>query len=213
MRRPITPGVDRVKPKQLVTINLDGRADRYQCFVRSVVGTMAILGQFGGIDPGLRARLNPGSLGYLAVAQEGLQLALRGVLTTAPDDSDSVAFVMLDADSLPERRRQERIKVVTVARVRLIDYTGADQPAEIETVTADVSVGGALIEARPGLDIGAYMLVDLCFPGFAEPVHCKAKIVRQAGDRIGVQFIDIDERHRARLSVILAHCRRRTQVA
>jgi PilZ domain len=206
--------VEILQPKQSVTVKLDGGDARFDCYVRSVAGPITNLGQMGGVVPALRERLTPGSLGYLTWrSPDGGRMALRGVATTAADGGSGLAFVVIEELDLLERRSEPRLALATIARFREIDRHGVAADTVIESITADLSLGGVLVEERDGLEVGARFQLELSFDGFPAPVECEALIVRQAPGHFGIKFTRIDERHRARLAVMLAHYRRRAAAA
>ncbi len=180
---------------------------RFDCYVRSIDGAIATLGQVGGIAEELRERLSPGAAGYVMSKDAGTPVALRGVATVVPEGVDVFAFVVLDGVGVTERRAAPRTPLGATA---LIAGAGGD-PSEvaITTVTVDISQSGALLERRTGLTMGARFPLVLVFDGFPAPVQCEAEVVRDTLTHVGVRFTKIDERDRARLAVILADSRRR----
>ncbi len=198
-----------LRQKQSVTIELDGSKQRFECYVRFVDGALTVLGQLGGVAPELSEKLTPGSLGYLISNEDGVRVALRGVATTAPEGARGFAFVVIDADSLPDRRGAPRTPLATTARVRPIGADGGAGAAEIETVTVDLSQGGALIEGREGLELGSRLAIELYFEGFPAPVQCEGLVVRRVRTQLGIKYTRLEERDRARLAVLLVHHQRR----
>lgn len=196
-----------LRQKQSVTITLDGSEQRFDCYVRFVDGALTVLGQLGGVAPELIEKLTPGSLGYLISNEDGVRVALRGVATTAPEGARGLAFVVIDADSLPDRRGAPRIPLATTARVRPIGADGAEG-TQIETFTVDLSLGGALIEGREGLEPGLRLAIELYFEGFPAPVQGEALVVRRVRTHLGIKYTRLEERDRARLAVLLLHHRR-----
>jgi PilZ domain len=206
--------VEPLQPKQSVTVKLDDVETPFDCFVRSVAGAITTLGQLGGVAPALQERLTPGSLGFLMWrGLDGGRIALRGVATATPDGAPGLAFVVIEALGPFERRGAPRIPLATTARVLPIGLHEREAEAPIETITADLSLSGGLIEGREGLEIGALLRVDLCFDGLPSPIECEATIVRESHGRLGIRFTSMDERHRARLAIMLAHHRRRMEAA
>ena len=121
-----------------MTITLDGSEQRFDCYVRFVDGALTVLGQLGGVAPELNGMLTPGSLGYLISNEDGVRVALRGIATTAPDGARGLAFVVINADSLPDRRGAPRTPLATTARVRSLGADGGAEGAQIETIAVDV---------------------------------------------------------------------------
>jgi len=186
-----------------VTINLDGDEPRIECFVRSVAAPVATLGHFGRISPDLRRRLSPGLLGYLTFSHDGMPVALRGVATVDCVGEPDLGFVALDGVKLPERRMAPRVELATTAHVFTLEPDGASASKAIETVTADISLGGALLERRSRIGLAAKLRVELYFGVFPMPVRCEAEVVRQTITHVGVRFIEMPDADRVRLKGIL----------
>src|SRR5512142_495874 len=121
---------------------------QFECYVRSVDGAIATLGQLGGVAPELRERLSPGSTGYVISHDAGGRLALRGVATLDPDGGDGFAFVLLDGLAPEERRGAQRTPLPAAVQITGISDDSADAPTE--TMTVDISQSGALLERRTG---------------------------------------------------------------
>jgi len=192
-----------------VTITLDGSEDQIECFVRSVTAPVATLGQFGGIPSQLRRRLSPGVLGYMTFSHDGVPVALRGVATVDCVSEPDLGFVALDGVKLPERRTAPRVELATPARVFIVGPGGTTSQEAIETATADLSLGGVLLERRPGIGITARLRVELYFGLFPTPVRCEAEVVRQTNTHLGLRFTEMPEADRVRLAEILAYQQRR----
>jgi hypothetical protein len=191
-----------------VTINLDAAEDKIDCFVRSVAGPIATLGHLGEIPPHVRERLSPGLLGYLTFSHEGVLSALRGVATVDCATEPDLAFVALDGIKLPERRNAARVELAITAHVFRVFEDGMRSPNRVESVTADLSLGGTLIERRPGLVMGMQLQVELYFEAFPDPLCCDAVVTRQTSSKLGLRFTEMQETDRVRLAEILAHHRR-----
>ena len=73
----------------------------------------------------------------------------------------------------------------------------------IETVTIDLSLGGALLENRPGIGDGPWQM-ELSLPGEADPVRCLAVRVRLAGGHVGVAFGEVGDADLLRLDAAIA---------
>jgi hypothetical protein len=192
-----------------VAINLDGAEERIDCYVKSVTGAIATLGRFGGIPPELRAALSPGLLGYLTFSYDGDTVALRGVATADCAPEPDFGFVGLDGIKMPERRSDARVAFATVARVCTIDDDGIEILQPVETVTLDLSLGGALVERRQRMGIGPLVRVELYFGADPMPVSCLGKVARLTITHMGVKFTEMQEADRVRLaSVIREHERK-----
>src|SRR3978361_844062 len=133
----------RLVQNQHVTIELDsefeGALDTLVCRIGSVHGPVATLAPANAIADRVRERLTPGSLGFMVFRHHGTPVGLRGVVRAAPED-DLVEFVVLCGIQIAERRTAERIAMITPVRAT---PAGADDA--ISTVTANLSLGGALL--------------------------------------------------------------------
>jgi hypothetical protein len=195
-----------------VTINLDGASTQIECFVRSVDGPIAGLRHLGELDQELRELMTPGSLGYMTFADRGVPVALRGVATVNCAEGFDLAFLDLDGAELPDRRKDVRVDLATPASVCLLNSDGSPQSVPIETVTADISMGGVLIELRSTFELGARMRVDLHFAVFPTPIRCFSTLVRQTPKHAGLRFTEMHESDRVRLAGVLAEQQRRASV-
>jgi hypothetical protein len=202
----------RLSPRESVTINLDGASAKIECFVRSVEGPIAGLRHLGELDPELRELLSPGSLCYMTFADRGVPVAVRGVATVNCAEGFDLAFLDLDAAELPERRKDVRVDLATRASLCVLNSDGSPQAVPTETVTTDISMGGALVGFSTPLELGARVRVDLHFTLFPTPIRCFAVVVRQTRTHVGVRFSEMPESDRVRLAGIIAEQERRAKV-
>ena len=145
----------RLKSGQPVRIDLDGSDVSIDGRVSFVTGPVGVIAPVAEIDPTAGEELASGSLGYLLFTDRGAAVALRGLARRAPGIDDGVAFVVVDGVQIPQRRSAERLAFVTRARVcQLSDEGVADERSTTETVTADLSLGGARLTLRPGIRRG-----------------------------------------------------------
>lgn len=187
-----------------MTINLDRTDEQINCYVRSVSGAIATLARSHALSPQLREQLSPGLLGYLTFSQDGEPVAIRGVATVDCADPPDFAFVALDGITLPERRTEVRVALASAAALCTVDdyWTPIGEP--VETMTADLSLGGVLIERRPRMGIGPLVCVDLRLCTGSAPIRCNGKVARLTGTHMGVRFNHMSESDRARLAQVLA---------
>jgi hypothetical protein len=207
--------VRRLKPGQKATVALDESGDDIDCRVASVVGSIAKLSAPSEIDLETSAQLSPGSLGYLTFTHDAGLVALRGVARAAPKVEGEVDFVVIDGIHLPERRGAERTPLARLVRVHPAGTDGSDAPT-IDTVTADLSLGGAMLARRAGLREGAEIALDLFVGADAHsPVRCQASVVRGTPTHVGVRFKDMSEADQILLAGFLAdhHLRRKEDPA
>jgi hypothetical protein len=192
--------VRRLRPKSSVAIHLDGVDGQIDAYVRSVAGAIATLGRIGGLPAVVRAQLSPGLLGYLTFSDNGEPVALRGVATVDCAVEPDFAFVGLDGMKLPERRSDVRVALMTRARVCSIDDEGLPIGEPVETFTADMSLGGVLVERRQKMGIGPLMQVELFFGPSPAPALCTAKVARLTITHMGLRFIEMQESARVRIA-------------
>jgi methyl-accepting chemotaxis protein len=88
---------------------------------------------------------------------------------------------------LSERRSAARLDLETRVLATLQDGS-AREP--VETVTVDLSAGGALLQGRPELGLGPWSL-QILLPGYPEPVQCTATLVRELPGKLAVTFTEI----------------------
>jgi hypothetical protein len=201
----------RLAQHQPVPVELDGefdgQIDALVCRVGSVHGPVATLGPVDEVPPRVLERLTPGSLGFMVFSHHGTPVGLRGVVRSAPGE-EQVEFVVIDGIQVAERRTAERIAMIAPVRA-----TAAGSDEAVSTVTANLSLGGALLTRRPGLGPGAQWSIEVSLPGDPNPVRCDAAMARITPTHIGVRFDEMQEDDRIRLAGALAdHQRRRAAV-
>jgi PilZ domain-containing protein len=199
----------RLTPNQPVTIELDaefeGEVETLLCRVGSVHGPVATLAPASEIAERMRERLTPGSLGFMVFRHNSTPVGLRGVVRAAPTDEEIVEFVVIDGIQVTERRTAERVAMITPVRAIA---EGGDEV--VHTVTANLSLGGALLTRRPGLGEGPTWRLGVSIPGDPSPIRCEATIARMTPTHIGVRFDGMSEADSIRLAGALAdHQRRR----
>ncbi|MGA2925185.1 MAG: methyl-accepting chemotaxis protein [Solirubrobacteraceae bacterium] len=100
---------------------------------------------------------------------------------------------------IAERRTSTRVSAELPVRLTPVDGQGAP----VETVTADLSSGGALLRRCPGLGEGPWRL-ELTLAGDPVPLRCVASLARQTPNHCGVAFEGIGEADLRRLHGVLA---------
>jgi len=153
------------------------------------------------VDPDLRARLTRGMLTFMVFDHHGVMVALRGV-ARAPSLGEALEFIVIDGVQVAERRTTARLPIC--ARVRLTQVGCADV---VETQTADLSLGGALIASCPGFGSGLHVDIELFVEDGEPAIRCRATIARRTPTHVGVAFSEIDDADRIRLAGILADYR------
>jgi hypothetical protein len=187
----------RLREQQIVEIHLETDDPAITCRVASVTGAVAtLMRDDDGAEP-----LPPAATGHLVFEHHGSLVALRGIAASLSEGEPKIEFVVIDNVVLPERRAAERIPLA--AAVRLSPPGREDDPgAGVETITADISITGALVERRPGLS-SQELAMELRFNPDPTPITCHAQPVRETPTHIGLRFVDMPESDRARLAGII----------
>lgn len=187
----------RLHEQQIVEIHLETDDPAITCRVASVTGAVAtLIREHEAEEP-----LPPAATGHLVFEHHGSLVALRGIAASLSSDEPKIEFVVIDNVVLPERRAAERIPVAAAVRLWPAGQEN-DQNAAIDTVTADVSITGALVERRAGLEAQA-LAMELRFGQDPAPISSHAQPVRETSTHIGLKFKDMPEADRARLAGII----------
>jgi hypothetical protein len=194
----------RLHEQQVVEIHLETDDPPITCRVTSVTGAVATVIR----DDARGESLPPAATGHLVFEHHGSLVALRGIAASLSTDEPKIEFVVIDNVVLPERRAAERIPLAATVRLRPtgLDHDGG---AAVETVTADISITGALVERRPGLELGEFAL-ELRFGPDPASISCHAELVRQTPTHLGLKFVHMLEPDRARLAGIIFRYQRAT---
>jgi hypothetical protein len=185
----------RLREQQIVEIHLETDDPAITCRVASVTGAVATLM----LEQQPEEPLPPASTGHLVFEHHGSLVALRGIAASLSTDEPKIEFVVIDNVVLPERRAAERIPLA--ATVRLSEVGGNDGQS-ITTITADISITGALVERRPGLG-STELAMEIRFHADPTPITCHAQPVRDTPTHVGMKFVDMPEADRARLAGII----------
>jgi len=194
--------VRRLNMHQLAAIGLDDEEDDIECRVVSVAGSAAVLRQLYKPPRATRQKLSNGAFAHLVFEHHGTLVALRGVAHTPEDDGEALVFAVVDGVQLAERRAAERVAVALRATVWALNPNGGS-PIGGDTVTANVSSSGALVERRSYLTGAGLLRLELHLRGGDEPLRSHARIARETPTHLGVEFIDMDEHDRLRLAIML----------
>lgn len=187
----------RLHQQQIVEIHLDTDDPAITCRVASVTGAVATLTR----DDLGSTPLPPAANGHLVFEHQGTLVALQGIAASLSEGEPKIEFVVIDNVVLPERRAAERIPVAASVRVWAPGHEG-DHSAALQTVTADVSITGALLERRPGVGMQEVAL-ELRFGPENATVTCHGHPVRETPTHVGVKFVDMPPADRARLAGII----------
>lgn len=192
----------RLSHQQSVQIHLDHGDEVLTCRVTRVEGALATLTRTHHASRELLAQLIPAASGLLVFDHRGTTVALKGLATASTTEGEDVAFVVTDGVQLPERRSNERVPLH--ARVRILRAgVGAAGHDGIETATENVSLTGALLEDRAGLDDAQPFNLELFLDPKVAPIRCAAVIARRTPKHVGVMFTEMQAADRARLAVLL----------
>jgi hypothetical protein len=187
----------RLREQQIVEIHLETDDPAITCRVAAVTGAVAtLIRQQEAAEP-----LPPAATGHLVFEHHGSLVALRGIAASLSTDEPTIEFVVIDNVVLPERRAAERIPLAAAVRLWPAGAEN-DQSAAIETVTADISITGALLERRSGLGRDK-LAMELRFNPDPVPISCHAQPVRETPTHLGLKFVDMPESDRARLAGII----------
>jgi hypothetical protein len=187
----------RLREQQTVQLDLEGESQAITCRVASVTGAVATLIADG--TPLRSVELRSGAPGYLVFRHDGKLVALRGIAASVGNQAQ-VEFVVTDGVVLPERRTAERVQLATRARV-WPRHLELDQTAGVETVTVDLSLDGALIEIRAGLDQHSQFALELFPDQHRTPIRCRARVTRHTPSHLAVKFSDLADADRTRLAI------------
>lgn len=189
----------RLSYQQHVQIHLDNEDEVLGCRVGRVEGALATLSRTDYASPELLAQLIPAASGLLVFDHRGATVALKGIATASTTEGHDVAFVVTDGVTLPERRSNERVPIQAPARI----FPSESEADCIETTTENVSLTGALVEHRPGLDEATDFRLELALRADLAPIRCRAAVARRTPTHIGVMFTEMQATDRARLAVLL----------
>jgi diguanylate cyclase (GGDEF)-like protein/PAS domain S-box-containing protein len=191
----------RLVGHQAVEISLDGEGESWvvKCVLERVLGPVATLAACGELRAHVKDRLRAGALGFMTFEHYGAAIALRGAVRAISEQA--LEFVVLDGVQVAERRKAPRVALETSVRAALLaDGVTADP---IDTVTANLSVVGALLKRQPGLGEGPWQ-IELFLPGDATPVRCTGVLVRETPSHVGVTFADLPDADLTRLGEVIA---------
>lgn len=207
--------MQRLLPGQAVILELDpelasGQIVTIACRTRSLDGSVATLEGREDLAIAVRLRLKRGALCFLTFEHGHGPVALRGAVLAVPG-SDQIEFVAVDGVKVTERRGGGRIPFVTPVEMTVID---SDLPAvdPIQTVTSNLSIGGALIARHPRLS-GERWTIALSLPDVEDRIHCEAALVRASDSHMGIAFAKVRDVDQVRIARVLASRVRRVASA
>ena len=193
----------RLQIAQRVTVSLDDVKEAIQCRVLEVQGSVGRLAPTGELPPRAVGRLALGTAGYLVFDALRAAVGLRVAVRASPPYLD---VAVLDGVTLPERRQDERVKLVTPARI-VRSGVGLGGAESSWTETLNLSRRGALLIPNPTLGGPREMTLELMFGDNPEPVTAQAHAVRRSKDGVAVRFESIGPADSARLNEYLIGAR------
>lgn len=177
-------------------ITLDGEQeepDVLACVFAEAQGSVATVVPREELRARVQDRLATGALGFMTFQHRGATVGLRGI--TRALSEHALQFAVVDGVELAERRIATRIPLAV--EVRAAPEAGGEA-APIQTVTANLSMTGALLERQPDIGRGPWQ-IELFLPGESTPVSCTAVLRRETRSHFGVAFTELTEFDRARL--------------
>jgi hypothetical protein len=121
----------------------------------------------------------------------------------AGDDAQSEATLEAAARDLiliAERRTAVRVDLGVQVRATLLADTG--HTPQVETMTVNLSTSGALIERRPNLGEGPWLL-QIHLPNETTPIECRAVYARETEHHIGIAFEGISTADIQRINCVV----------
>lgn len=176
--------MERLHVDQAVTLSLDEVPEAIDCRVVDVRGPVSRLASREDLPPRAIGRLVHGAAGYLLFEEYRAPVGLRVAVRAKPPYLDAA---LMDGVAIPERRGDQRVKLVT--RVRIIGPEGRDgeRPPE-STHTIDLSERGALLRDHPALDGQGPFALELMFGDNPRPIIVQAEVARRIENGVGVAF-------------------------
>ena len=189
--------MDRLTEGALVSISLPTedlrlRMSRLLCHVVAIADGVAALEPLGRAD----ARRLPDELDsvYMGFRHKEMLVGLQGRLYKRDGD---LRFSVSDGVHVP-RQRATRLKLTAPVTVRR-----ADPPAEVESLTVNLSVDGMLAESELVAQVGETLRLTFSLPGFDAEMNAEGRVVRCADGLIAMQFTQIDRRVRGRIGAFI----------
>jgi hypothetical protein len=195
----------RLHVDQAVTLTLDEEPRSISCRVLDVQGSVTRLAHSGELPARAVGRLVLGCPGYLIFDEFRMPVGLRvAVRASAP----FLDVAVTDGIAMPERRRGERVRLVT--RVRIISREADDDEAPAAwTETIDISEQGALLRHHRAFDRDQRFAVELMFGDDPQPVTANVELARRSRDAVGVMFESVPADDATRLHEYLTGIKHR----
>ena len=159
----------------------------------------AVTEQSDGVAASIEATSS--ALAEVGAATRRIEETVASQRTATVESEDTLTAAGDRLVQIAERRANSRVDLR--APVRATPLAAEGPTRAIETVTIDLSLGGALLENRPGIGEGPWQ-IELSLPGEADPVRCLAVRVRLAGGHVGVAFGEVGDADLLRLDAAIA---------
>jgi len=187
--------VQRLQTDQPVTLIIDEVSESIQCRVLDAQGSVTRLAYQDALPPRAIGLLVHGSAGYVVFDEFGAAVGLRVAVRASPPYLD---VAVVDGVEVPERRGNERVKLVTRARIiRTGEQDGESQDEWTHTI--DLSETGALLRDHPVFRDNQQFALELTFGHDPQPIAAEVQVVRRAQDAVGVRFDSISSDDASRL--------------
>jgi hypothetical protein len=191
--------VQRLNIDQPVTLILDEVPEPIECRVLDAQGSVTRLAYQDALPPRAVGLLVQGSAGYAVFDEFGAAVGLRVAVRASPPYLD---VAVTDGVEVPERRGNERVKLVTRARIVRSGEPDGELPDEW-TYTIDLSETGALLRDHPVFTDHQRFALELMFGSDPRPVAARTEIVRRTQDAVGIRFESISVDDATRLTEYL----------
>jgi methyl-accepting chemotaxis protein len=159
----------------------------------------AVTDQSTGVAASIEATSS--ALSEVGEATRRIEETLAAQRTATEHSEDTLTAAGDRLVEISERRANTRVALSAPVRALLLAADGSPRP--VETATIDLSLGGALLERRPGIGEGPWQ-IELFLPGEPDPVRCLAVLVRLAGGHLGVAFGEVGDADLLRLDGAIA---------
>ena len=159
----------------------------------------AVTDQSAGVAASIEATSS--ALAEVGDATRRIEETLAAQRTATEHSEDTLTAAGDRLVEISERRANTRVALRAPVRAMLLAADGCARP--IETATIDLSLGGALLENRPGIGEGPWQ-IELLLPGQPDPIRCLAVLVRRARGHLGVAFGEVGDADLLRLDSAIA---------
>ncbi len=193
--------VRRLTLRQLVSLDVGGPEGRVDCRVGAITREQATLVPVGRLAEYTQAKLETECPCYLVFDDGGIPVGLRGAARAAGSGSQ-MFFSVVDGVQLTQRRSAARVPIRAPTTLTPVAAAGRSIDP-VETVTVNLSLGGALIEVRPGMDDGPDWRFEVRPTEVPQGIAGLASLVRRTRTSVGVAFSEISESDRLRLATVL----------